>query len=205
MRHNYRFNETSHHWTAAHLKWLRTLKTGNIYQEILEKYLFTIDNFTNKLERLDKRIEELATDNEYKEKVSRFSCFHGIKILTALSVIVEVGDFKRFSSAQHFVSYIGLVPSEDSNGGDQNHLSITKAGNRQVRMILLEAAQSFSRGQVGHKSKVLKERQSGNTPAVIAYADLANERLRRRYYKLVLGCGKKRGKSMWRKQPLPGN
>lgn len=93
---------------------------------------------------------------------------------------MEVGDFKRFSSAQHFASYIGLVQGEDSSGGDQNHLSITKAGNRQVRILLVEAAQSFSRGQVGYKSKALKARQSGNTPVVIAYADRASERLRRR-------------------------
>ena len=61
--------------------------------------------------------------------------------------IVEVGDFKRFPSAERFASYIGLVPGEDSSGGDQNRLGITKAGNRHVRMLLVEAAQSFSRGQ----------------------------------------------------------
>lgn len=191
LRHNYRFEVTRNHWTAAHLKWLRALKPGGIYQEILEEYLLTFDNLTDKLERLDRRIEELAADNEYYEKVSRLTCFLGIKTQTALSTIVEVGDFRRFSSAQHFASYIGLVPGEDSSGDSQNRLGITKAGNRQVRMLLVEAAQSFSRGQVGYKSKALKERQSGNPPAVIAYADRANERLRRRYYKLVLGKGKK--------------
>lgn len=190
LRHNYRFEGTSH-WTATHLKWLRALKPDGIYQEILEEYLLTFDNLTNKLERLDRRIEELAADDEYHEKVSRLTCFLGIKTQTALSTIVEVGDFRRFSSAQHFASYIGLVPGEDSSGDSQNRLGITKAGNRQVRMLLVEAAQSFGRGRTGYKSKALKERQSGNPPAVIAYADRANERLRRRYYKLVLGKGKK--------------
>lgn len=73
----------------------------------------------DKLERLDKRIEELASEPEYREKVSKLSCLIGIKTQTALSVIAEVGDFKRFSSARHFASYIGLVPGEDSSGGDQ--------------------------------------------------------------------------------------
>ena len=97
--------------------------------------------------------------------------------------IVEVGDFKRFPSAERFASYIGLVPGEDSSGGDQNRLGITKAENRHVRMLLVEAAQSFSRGQIGCKSAALKQRQSGNAPEIIAYADRANERLRRKYYK----------------------
>ena len=58
-------------------------------------------------------------------------------------------------------------------------------------MLLTEACQSYSRGRVGYKSKVLKARQTGNTPQVIAYADRANERLKRRYYKMVLNKNKK--------------
>ena len=58
-------------------------------------------------------------------------------------------------------------------------------------MLLVEAAQSYGRGQIGYKSKTLKSRQAGNTPQVIAYADKANERLRRRFYKMVLGKNKK--------------
>ena len=83
------------------------------------------------------------------------------------------------------------MPGEDSSGDDQIKLGITKAGNRHLRTLLTEAAQSYSKGQVGYKSKVLKKRQEGSDPAVIAYADKANERLRRRYYKLVLGKYKK--------------
>ena len=56
---------------------------------------------------------------------------------------------------------------------------------------MVEAAQSYTRGQTGHKSKALKERQYGNPADVIAYADKANERLRRKYYRMVLSQGKK--------------
>ena len=57
--------------------------------------------------------------------------------------------------------------------------------------MLVEAAQSYSRGQIGFKSKALKVRQEGNTPEVIAYADKANERLRRKYYRMILKNNKK--------------
>jgi transposase len=108
-----------------------------------------------------------------------------------LSVIVEVSDFKRFASAERFASYLGLVPGEDSSGDTQTRLAITKAGNNHVRRLLVEAAQSYTRGQIGFKSKELKSRQAGNAPEIIAYADKGNERLRRRYYKMVLSQGKK--------------
>ena len=190
LRHNYRYEGNSH-WTAAHIKWLKSLTPEALYKEILDEYLLTYTTLNDKIERMDKRIEELASQNEYKEAVGKLSCFIGVKTHTALSVIVEVGDFKRFANAQNFASYLGIVPGEDTSSENQNRLSITKAGNRHVRRLLTEAAQSYSRGQVGYKSKALRARQEGNTPQVIAYADKANERLRRRYYKMVLGNSKK--------------
>lgn len=190
LRHNYRYEGNSH-WTAAHVNWLRSLKPEALYKEILDEYLLTYTTLSDKLERLDKRIEELASQDEYKESVHKLTCFIGIKTHTALSVMVEVGDFNRFATAAHFASYLGLVPGEDSSGDSQKRLGITKAGNRHVRMLLTEAAQCYARGQIGYKSKDLKARQYGNPPAVIAYADRANERLRRRYYKMVLGQNKK--------------
>jgi len=94
--------------------------------------------------------------------------------------------YRRFSEAEKLASYLGLVPGEDSSGGKQNRLGITKAGNSQVRRLLVEAAQGYTRGQIGHKSADLKRRQNGNTPQVIAYADKANERLRRKFYRMTL-------------------
>lgn len=114
-----------------------------------------------------------------------------MKTATALAVLTEVGDFKRFASAPQFASYIGLTPGEDSSGDKSRRLGITKAGNRHVRMLLVEAAQSIARGRIGFKSKALKSRQEGNLPEVILYADKANERLRRRYYRMVLRNNKK--------------
>ena len=191
LRHNYRFDGTCSNWTQAHLRWLRALQPEGLYQETLKEYLLTYDQLVDKLERLDKRVEELASGEAYKEDVAKLSCFIGVKTITALAVLTEVGDFKRFASAQQFSSFLGLVPGEDSSSENQNRLSITKAGNRHVRRLLVEAAQSIARGQVGFKSKALKERQTGNLPEVIAYADKANERLRRRYYRMVLRNNKK--------------
>ena len=190
LRHNQRY-PGKNSWTQAHLNWLRGLKLSNMYREILGEYLLTYTNLAEKLERLDKRIEELAADSEYAENVHKLSCFIGIKAHSALSLISETGDFRRFSNARQYASFLGLIPGEDSSGDDRNGLGITKAGNRHLRTLLVEAAQCYSRGQIGYKSKELKKRQEGNEPEVIAFADRANERLRRRYYHLVLSTNKR--------------
>lgn len=190
LRQGYQY-DGSGNWTAKHVKWLRSLKPAGLYKEILDEYLLTYTILTDKLNRLDQRIEELAFKEEYKESVSKLTCFLGIKTHTALSVIVEVGDFQRFVSARKFAGYLGLVPGQHSSGDDRNGLGITKAGNTHVRRLLVESAQSYTRGKIGYKSRVLRSRQAGNSPQVINYADRANERLRRRYYKMVLKDGKK--------------
>ena len=158
-------------------------------RETLDEYLLTYEYLTEKINRFDERIEELSTAEKYKEKVKHMSCLLGIKTHTALSMIVEVGDFERFEKAPKFAAFLGLVPSEDSSNTKVNRYSITKAGNSHLRRLLVEATQSYTRGTIGHKSVALKQRQKGNPPEIIAYADKANERLRRRFYKMTLNKG----------------
>jgi transposase len=186
LRQGYRFVEGKNYWTIKHIAWLKSLDLGGVLQESLTEYLVTYEYFTDKIERLDKRIAELADGEVYQEKVKKLSCLIGVKTHTALSVVVEIGDFKRFAHAEKLAAFLGLVPGEDSSGGRQSRGSITKAGNSHVRRLLVESAQSYTRGTIGHKSIDLKRRQNGNTPQVIAYADKANERLRRKFYRMTL-------------------
>jgi len=192
LRHGCRFEGGRNYWTMKHVAWLKSLDLGGVLQESLQEYLVTYDYLTAKIERLDQRIEELASDERYREKVKKLICLLGVKTLTALSIIVEIGDFVRFSKAEKLAAFIGLVPGEDSSGDRQSRGSITKAGNTHVRRLLVESAQSYTRGAIGFKSKDLKRRQSGNTPQVIAYADKANERLRRKFYRMTLKNGSKK-------------
>ena len=196
LRHGYKYDDGKSYWTIAHIKWLRSLEFEGLLQEVMTEYFIMYDSQTSKLERLDERIEELASGERYAENVKRLQCLLGVKTYTALSVIVETGDFRRFSSPDQYSAFLGLVPSEDSSGEKQKRGGITKAGNRQVRKLLIEASQSYSRGRVGHKSKELNRRQRGNPPEVIAYADKANERLRRRFYHLLLNNNKARNKAV---------
>lgn len=190
LRHGLQYDGKTN-WTVAHISWLRNQNLDGLNKEILDEYIITYSILADKLDRLDKRIEELASQHEYIKDVKKLSCFIGIRTHTALSVLVEVGDFKRFATADKFASYLGLVPGEHTSSDKVNKLGITKAGNRHVRRLLTESAQSFGRGQVGYKSRDLIRKQKGNDSKTIAYADKANERLRRKYYNLVLGKNKK--------------
>lgn len=195
LRKGKRFEGGRTNWTVAHLRWLRNLELDELDKETLSEYLITFDYLKEKIIRLDQRIEELAAGERYQEKVRNMGCFMGIKTHTALSMIVEVGDFDRFEKARKFSGFLGLVPSEESSAESINRYGITKSGNRHLRRLLVEAAQCYTRGTVGYKSKTIKKRQEGCAPEIIAYADKANERLRRRFYKLTLNKGINRNKA----------
>ena len=184
LRHGFSYPEKSR-WTPKHMKWLRSIQLGEaILQEALDEYLVTYEQLNAKLERMDQRIGELAQNETYAEKVNRLVCFKGIKVHTALSFLVEVGDFKRFPTAPQFAAFLGLVPGENSSGDSIHRGSITKSGNSHLRRLLVESANCYNRVRLGRKSADLKKRQQGNTPEVIAYADKANDRLRRKYVRI---------------------
>lgn len=125
----------------------------------------------------DMRINELAQAEPYRQKVEKLGCFRGIAAHTALSFCVEVGDFRRFATAQQFASYLGLVPGECSSGDKQQYTGITKAGNSHLRKLLVETAQVFGRSATkSGKSVALKERQAKCDSLTVAYADKANAR-----------------------------
>jgi transposase len=189
IRHGYYYEGTK--WTIAHLKWLKKLELAQMYQETLDEYLASYEEQTAKIERFDARIEEIASQTEYAEKVKKLGCFLGIKTHTALSLIVETGDFTRFAKGNVYAAYLGLAPGERSSAVKVNRLGITKAGNSHLRLLLVEAAGGICKGAIGHKSKALRQRQQGNSAEVIAYADKANARLRSKYYRLIRH-GKKR-------------
>lgn len=189
LRHGYHYDGTK--WTVKHLKWVKSLEVSALYRETLYEYMASYEEQEAKIGRFDKRIEEIAGQKKYCEKVKRLGCFLGIKTHTALSLIVETGDFGRFAKGNRYAAYLGLAPGENSSSDSINRTGITKAGNSHLRLLLIEAAGGICKGAVGHKSKDLRARQSSNPAEVIAYADKANTRLRSKYYKFIRH-GKKR-------------
>lgn len=183
LRHGHHYPCTK--WTVKHISWLGKLELSPLYKETLDEYMASYDEQTAKIERFDQRIEELAIQKNYEEKVKRLRCLLGIKTHTALSLIVETGDFTRFAKGNTYAAFLGLAPGENSSGEQVNRTGISKAGNSHLRLLLIEAAKGICKGAVGHKSKDLRSRQSGNTAEVIAYADKANTRMRSRYYKFI--------------------
>jgi hypothetical protein len=102
-------------------------------------------------------------------------------------LVAEIGDFDRFRSAEEFMAFVGLVPSQRSSGERRRQGSITKAGNSHVRRLLVESAwHARRRPTVGYE---LARRQRGQDATVVEHAWRCQKRLYQRWQRMA-GRGK---------------
>ena len=171
-------------WTRAHRHWIDTLTwTHAAERTVVDDYLLAIDQTEARLQELDARLAEIAATAPYREPVGWLRCFRGIDTLTAMLMLAELHDFRRFASAPALMAYLGLVPGEDSSGEKHRRGRITRTGNALVRRLLVETAWHYQhRPGVG---VALLGRRKGQPSRVIAIADKAQQRLCRRFRKLA--------------------
>lgn len=186
LRHQRRMPFRS--WGAGRRKWLGEQNFDQPAQQLaFDTYRQTLDLVDCRVEALDRQLAEISERGEWAGLVARLRCVRGIDTLTALGVVAEIGDFRRFDSAEAFMSFVGLVPSERSSGESRRQGSITKAGNAHARRLLVEAAwHSRRRPKVSYE---LARRQRGQDPAVLERAWACQQRLHRRFHRMA-GRGK---------------
>ena len=97
LRHGYKYTGTK--WTKSHVSWLKKLELDSMYRETLNEYMASYGEQEAKIERFDKRIEEIAAGARYQENVKKLECFLGIRTHTAL--VSPKGTFMRHSWVWH--------------------------------------------------------------------------------------------------------
>jgi transposase len=150
---------------------------------VVEDYLLAIDHLEARLRELDARLTAIAARDPYREPVAWLRCFRGIDTLTAILILAELHDFRRFQSPRALMAYLGLVPGEDSSGDKHRRGRITRTGNALVRRLLVETAWHYQhRPGVG---VALARRRKGQPGRVVAIAEKAQQRLCRRFRTLA--------------------
>jgi len=185
LRHGRRYPRTAAaRWSGAFEAWARSQIFSEPAAQAAFCHLLAAHSVrSTQLDAIDAEIEEAANDPGLAPGVARLRCFRGIDTLSAVTLLAEVGDFRRFGSAASFMAFTGLVPSEHSSGLSVRHGSITKTGNCHLRRVLVEAAWSYRhRPAVG---EALANRLEGQPPEVVAYAWAAQCRLSARFRTLA--------------------
>jgi len=183
LRHRIDYTEGNQSWTIKHHAWIKKLKFENeMLQETLEYYHYGVRDLEERIRRVDVKILEVAKSDRYTAQVEKLRCLKGIEYLSAISLVCEIGDFKRFPTAMTFMSFLGLVPRERSSGNTRRLGGITKAGNDYLRRILVEGAWTYSRKSL--PSVYMAKKRANHDEETISYAVRASNRLEKKYIRL---------------------
>lgn len=170
-------------WTRAHERWLSAQRfdQGNTELAYVDA-VAACQGLRSRREALDERLSHVAREGEFWPIVSRLRAFRGIDTLSALVIVLEVGDFHRFDRAVQLGSWLGLVPSRQQSGETDTHGPITKTGSRYARRILVEAAWHYLRApRIG---VTLAARHDGLPDHILQIAWRAQHRLHRVHRRL---------------------
>jgi transposase len=171
-------------WTQQHRKWLGQLRLSSSYlQQVLHEHLAHLDYLDTRIAHLDEQIEQIATGPVYAAAVNKLRAFKGIKTLTAMLLIAEITDFRRFPNARSLMAFLGLIPSEDSSGDICRGGPITKAGNKRCRRALIEVVQHYTKS--AHYCARLKPRLSQVEASSAQIAMKCLKRLHKRFWALT--------------------
>lgn len=100
-----------------------------------------LDLLEQALTTYDTEADTLANSERFRPRVDALACYRGIAKTTAMTLIAELGDIRRFAHPSNLVGYVGLSVVEYSSGGCERRYGIAKTGNRHARTALVEAAQ----------------------------------------------------------------
>lgn len=182
LRHGIRFDD-GRAWTERHRRWLAGIELGwPAAQRTLLDACGAVDALVHRRGQLEREIVALLPDSPWCLQVGRLRCLRGIDTLSAAGLCAEIGDFERFAKAEQLMSYLGLVPSEDTTGEQRRLGQITKTGSGHARRLLIEAAWHYrKRPAIG---TTLSDRHNGQPAEAIAIAWSAQQRLHRTWARL---------------------
>jgi transposase len=171
-------------WTKAHWVWLRSQKMEQeLKEDVLGEYRRAAEEAEERMKLFDLKVETAAGWPEYAEPVKRLMSLRGVKEITAMTILAEAVDLKRYGKASSLMMAVGLVSSENSTGESERRGPITKTGNAHLRRVLIESAWHYRHMSVS--SRASRRRRQGLPAEVVEIARKADRRLHRKYWRLV--------------------
>jgi transposase len=143
LRHG-RVYSDGKHWTGKHRLWL----AGQCFEPAARQIAFeelvqAMEEAQARPDRLARQMQELLPSWSLAKIVTAIQALRGIAAISAITLVAEIGDFKRFADPRQLMAYLGLAPSERSSGAKTMRGAITKAGNRRGRRMLVEGAWTY--------------------------------------------------------------
>jgi transposase len=149
-------------------RWWQSLPLGSLEKVNLQSDLETLQFAQTQQMRLTSMMEEIANQ---QEQVTRLLQIPGFGVVTAVTVWAAIGNIQRFADSQHLVGYAGFGTRVHDSGMTSRSGRITKAGRRDLRVVLIEAAQVAANNHPHWKAELARlQPRLGRNKAIVAIA-----------------------------------
>lgn len=184
LRHDQRWPAGKTRWTKGHFNWLESLRFEHPWQQVvLQEYIDAVKAATARVKSLTDEMTRCLAQWSMAPVVRSLVALRGIDQLSAMVLLAELGDLRRFESPKHLMAYLGLVPSEHSSGARRRQGKITRTGNRHARRMLVESAWCYR--FPARKTMHMKRKQADASTSAKQIAWKAQKRLCGRYRTLT--------------------
>jgi transposase len=183
LRHERRFSGNAI-WGKRYWRWLSEQSFPFAHQQfVYEEYKQRIVELEARCVRLDEALREATQDWLFSDLVASLQSLRGIKFITAVTLVAEIGDIRRFDNPRQLMAWLGLVPAEYSSGNRIKRGEITRTGNSAARTLLIESAWHYR--FPAREGRALQQRNRDIPPHIKAIAWKAQVRLCGKYRRLV--------------------
>jgi len=128
-------------WSKLYIENLRRINFGDSWQQESFSRLLDEYDFLDKQTKLQTvLLKKLSETKQYRENVKVLRSITGIGLITAMELLLEIGDFSRFRKGNRLAAYVGLTPSQYSSSDKIRMGRITRTGKDSLRGALIEAS-----------------------------------------------------------------
>lgn len=182
LRENRVERPTANAWTKAWLAWLKDeAPLSDSDRWIVEDHVAELTSLTSRIQAVERRIRQAIQDDPI---VNRLMTLPGVGPVTAATLRAEVGRFDRFDTGKQLARFCGVTPRNASSGARQADAGLIRAGNPELRTVLVELAHRLIRGLDPHWAKLAFGMLKRGKPKNVVIAAVANRWIRWLHHEL---------------------
>lgn len=179
-------------WTKRYLAWLEQVPLGEDDRWLMAEHLGELDYLKQRIGLVEQRLTERTADDPV---VAQLLTFAGVGLVTAVTLRAEIGRFDRFDTGRQLARFASVTPCNRSSGQRQADSGLVKAGNANLRRVLIELAHRMLRGKNRFSHLAYQMLRRGK-PKNVVVAAIANRWMRWLFHQmrqLDLGSGSANG------------
>ena len=169
-------------WTKRWRQWLEhEAALGVSDRWLLEEHETELRQLDERIKRAEQRLRDRTAHDPL---VQRLLTFRGVGLVTAVTLRAEIGRFDRFANGKQLARFCGITPRNASSGQRQADAGLIKAGNPELRAVLIELAHRLLRQPDEHWRPLAARLLKRGKPTNVVVAAVANRWVRWLYYQM---------------------